>query len=216
MRRRDAADGSDGQKGSMGFILGWDPETLRERVDLRSIGERLQELGTMRSLAALTEKSLLLCFADQLDDALATANQALRQARFTGDRETVARARVRRASVLRRQGKTADAITDLSDVVTESSTHEWRHTEALARAQRAAAYFDADDLEAAAADLRTSTDLQRRLQVPDTELDNTLAELEIVEMRLDERRRVGYEPPRATPRREGPDAARREAPPHTP
>ncbi|HEU0257184.1 MAG TPA: tetratricopeptide repeat protein [Microbacteriaceae bacterium] len=200
----------------MGFILGWDPETLRENVDLRAIGERLQELGGMRSLAALSEKASLLCLADQLDEALATANQALRQARFTGDRETAARARVRRASVLRRQGKTADAVKDLSDVVAEAATHEWRHTEALARAHRAGAYFDAEDLEAAAGDLRTSADLQRRLQVADAELENTLAALEIVEARRDERRRLGVDKPARPTHREGPDAARHEPPRTTP
>lgn len=198
----------------MGFILGWDPETLRETVDLRAVGERLTELGGMRSLAALSEKASLLCLADQLEEALATANQALREARFTGDRETTARARVRRASVLRRQGKTAQATKDLSDVIAEASTHEWRHTEAQARVQRAGAHFDADELEAAAADLRTGADLERRLQVPDAELESTLAALEIVESRLDERRRLGYEQPQSTPRRQGPDAARRE-PPHS-
>jgi len=197
----------------MSVVLGWDSETLREKVDLMAVGERLRELGDMRSLAALNEKVSLLRMAEQLDEALRTANQALTQARFTGDRETAARARIRRAAVLHYQGKLTEAITEFSDVVSESGTHEWRRTEAYARQHRAKALFEQGDLEAAAADLRTTADIRRRLQVPDDELESTLFALEVVEAKLDERRRSGYVAPEApTTARTGPDAARREHP----
>ena len=41
----------------MSLILGYDPETLREQVDLDACDARLAELGEQRSLQALLERA---------------------------------------------------------------------------------------------------------------------------------------------------------------
>ena len=67
----------------------------------------------MRSLSALNEKAVLLRLLDRLDEAYQVANEAVRQARFTGDREQLLGARVRRAQVLQYQGKADEAKSNL-------------------------------------------------------------------------------------------------------
>ena len=54
----------------MSLILGYDPETLREQVDLDACDARLAELGDQRSLQALLERVWLLKVPGRLDDAL--------------------------------------------------------------------------------------------------------------------------------------------------
>ncbi len=105
---------------TLSIILGYDPSTLRERVDLRAAGERLDELGSLRSLSALNEKTVLLRLLGRLDDAIVVGNEAVRQARFTGDREQLLGARIRRAQVLQYQGKLDEAIVELTGCVDEA------------------------------------------------------------------------------------------------
>ena len=51
----------------MSIILGYDPTTLREKVDLVAAGERLDELGEQRNTAALNEKIGLLRLVGRTD-----------------------------------------------------------------------------------------------------------------------------------------------------
>ncbi len=81
----------------MGVIVGYDPINLREKVDLKAAGERLDELGELRNATALNEKVTLLRLVGRLDEAWDMANDALRQARFSGDRQELCLARIRRA-----------------------------------------------------------------------------------------------------------------------
>lgn len=54
---------------------------MRERVDLRAAGARLDELGSLRSMSALNEKTVLLRLLGRLDEALTIGTEAVRQAR---------------------------------------------------------------------------------------------------------------------------------------
>lgn len=176
---------------TLSIILGYDPSTLREKVDLLAAGKRLDELGQMRSLTALTEKAQLLRLVGRLAEAMDVANQALRQARFTGEREEVAQARARRAQVLQFQGKLDDAFLELSSVIDEAHTHDWSHTEAFALQFRGNVLFDQGELDRARADFRAAAALREQLNVPEAELESSLIAIAVVESFLDERRRTG-------------------------
>ena len=102
------------QEHTLSFIIGYDPITLREKVDLLAAGARLAELGNLRSLAALNEKVALLRLVGRLDEAWEIANEALRQSRFTGNREQAVASRIRRAQVLQFQGKLEEAVSELT------------------------------------------------------------------------------------------------------
>lgn len=117
------------------------------------------------------------------------ANQALRQARFTGEREDVARARTRRAQVLQFQAKLGEAFTELSAVAAEAHAHDWTRSEAFALQFRGTVQFDQGELDAALADFRASASLRRQLNVPTEELESSLIAITVVESFLDERRR---------------------------
>ena len=82
---------------------------------------------------------------DRLDEAFEIANQALRQARFTGDRQDFVLCRVRRAQVMQFQGKLEEAASELTQCVLESETHEWNLTAAFARETRGKVHFEQDD-----------------------------------------------------------------------
>ncbi|MCU1407332.1 MAG: hypothetical protein JWQ43_3635, partial [Glaciihabitans sp.] len=83
----------------MSIILGYDATTLRERVDIAAANTRLGELGEQRSLSAITERAALLRLVGRLDESWDSSNEALRLARFAGERTQITRARIRRAVV---------------------------------------------------------------------------------------------------------------------
>src|SRR5690606_37279772 len=131
-----------------------DPVSLREKVDLQALGARLDELGPLRSSAALNEKVGLLRLAGRLDEAMEVANAAVRMARFGGDREELVLARVRRAQVLQFLGKLDTALVDLSDCVTEAGSHDWPNAEAFALQNRGKVWFEMKEYEKALRDFR--------------------------------------------------------------
>src|SRR5690606_15049751 len=116
--------------------------TLREKVDLRAAGERLEELGELRTSAALNEKVTLLRLVGRLDEAWDTANEALRQARFSGDREELCLARIRRAQVQHYLGKLDTSLIELTSCVDEARGHDWAAAEATALHERGKVNFD--------------------------------------------------------------------------
>lgn len=145
----------------------------------------------MRSLSALTEKVVLLRLLGRLGEAMDVSNQALRQARFTGQREEVALARIRRAQVLHYQDRPEDAMLELNAVIDESHTHDWFSTEAFALQARGSVHFDQGDLDRALADFRAAAELREQLKVPEDELEVSLTAISVVQSFLDERRRPG-------------------------
>ena len=173
----------------LSIILGYDPSTLRERVDLLAAGNRLDELGELRSLSALNEKVTLLRLVGRLDEAWNVANEAVRQARFTGDRELLLAARIRRAQVMQFQGKLEEAHTELTGCVDESRTHEWTRLEAFAVQQRGKVLFDQHELKGALVDFTAAVFLREKLGASSSELESSLIAVAVVESFLDEEQR---------------------------
>ncbi|WP_108248897.1 hypothetical protein [Planctomonas deserti] len=155
------------------IILGIDRETLREKVDLRAAGDRLDDLQNQRSLAAITEKVTLLRVVGRIDDAWTMANEAVRLARFTGDRETLLAARIRRAQVQHYQEKFEVALMELSGCVNEAHAHDWIDLEVLALQARGRAYFDRRDYRRALVDFEDANGIRERNNLPAEPYDAT-------------------------------------------
>ncbi|MDR6971527.1 tetratricopeptide repeat protein [Leifsonia shinshuensis] len=173
---------------TLSIILGYDPTTLRERVDLRAAGERLEELGSLRSLSALNEKAVLLRLLGRLDEAIDIANEAVRQARFTGDREQLLGARIRHAQVLQYQGKADEAIIELTGCVDEARGREWTALEAFAIQNRGKVWFDTGDYENALADMTAAVFLREKLGASPAEIQAALTAVAVVQSALDVQR----------------------------
>lgn len=167
------------------IVLGYDPSTLREKVDLAAIGERLNELGEQRSAAALNEKVKLLRLAGQLDDAWDVANEAVRQARFGGDREQLLLARVRRAQVQQFMGKLDAALVELGDCVREANAHDWANAEAFALQHRGKVYFDQQEYKLALRDFRDALTIRVRIKSSPEQVDSSMVAIAIAESFLD-------------------------------
>ena len=166
---------------TLSIILGYDADTLREQVDLKAVGERLAEIGDMRSLSALCEKAWLLKVAGQLDEALDLANQCVRLARFTGDRKGLMQPRMLRAQVLQFRGAYDEALHELSSLINEAHTHEWSMLEALALQHRGKVYFDQREYKLALADFKASIRLRTDLGASDEELESSTLAVKVTE-----------------------------------
>ncbi|GAA2241450.1 hypothetical protein N1031_12145 [Herbiconiux moechotypicola] len=140
----------------LSIITGYDTATLRETIDEGAVSARLRELGQLRSLSALNEKVVLLRVSGRVDEAWPIANEALRQARFSGDREMALGARIRRAQVQQYQGKLAAALQELGLCVEEAQTHEWGTLEAAATFARGRVLFDLGDFDGALVDFKST------------------------------------------------------------
>ena len=108
----------------MSYILGYDPETLREQVNLQDCSNRLEEIGEQRSLPALLERVWLLKVLGRLDDALVISEQAVRVGRMAGTRKDLLRARVLHATVLQQRGAYAAALQELTTCAEEAEGQE--------------------------------------------------------------------------------------------
>lgn len=157
----------------MSLILGYDPTTLRERVDLLEVGHRLNELGEMRSLDALCERTWLLKVAGRLDEALEVANQAFRLARFTGDRKDILRPRILRATVLQYSARYEEATSELNACIEEAHTHEWGALEALSMQHRGKVYFDQALYAESLGDFRSAAFLRQQLGAPADQIESS-------------------------------------------
>ena len=166
------------------IILGYDRETLREQVDLLAAGRRLDELENQRSLAALNEKAALLRMLDRIDDAWVIANEAVRLARFTGERETLLAARIRRAQVQQYRGKLDVALMELSGCVDEARAHDWSTLEAFALSQRGRVHFDRGEYRQALSDFEDAHAIRERDKAPTEQLDSTAIAMSVTRERL--------------------------------
>jgi tetratricopeptide (TPR) repeat protein len=170
------------------IIIGYDAVTLREKVDLRAAGDRLDQLGELRSLSALNEKVALLRLLGRLDEAMDIANAAVRQSRFTGSREELAASRVRRAQVLQYQGKLDEAALELSHCINEAEAHDWTGVAAAARENRGKVHFEQGSLEASLADLKAAVVLREKDGASADQLESSLVAADAVESFIRERR----------------------------
>jgi len=129
---------------------------------------------------------VLLRLLGRLDEAMVIANEAVRQARFTGDREQLLGARVRHAQVLQYQGKLDEAITELSGCVNEARTHEWTALEAFAVQNRGKAHFDAEEYEEALADVTAAVFLREKLGASPSDIESSLIAVAVVQSFVDQ------------------------------
>ncbi|NII51946.1 tetratricopeptide repeat protein [Frigoribacterium endophyticum] len=133
---------SEGRARPDSSASGFDPVSLRTAVDVGAAEARLAALGQSRSTSALGERADLLRTLGRLDEALAIAEEAFRLAHFTGDRADSTAARIRRAHVLREQGKLERALNDLHTSRITASTEEWRDLETAAAELEGYTLFD--------------------------------------------------------------------------
>ena len=162
------------------YVRGFDTATLRETVDLAAVESRLAELGGERSLSALGERAGLLRVAGRLDEALEVATEAVKQARFDGERERLAKARIRRALVLQYQGKLDAAIAEFTECATEANGAGWTETEGYALEHRGKARFEQDRLDDAARDLNDALIIRIRDHASPDLVDGTMFALGVV------------------------------------
>ena len=149
----------------------------------------------MRSLSALNEKTVLLRLLGRLDEAIEIGNEAVRQARFTGDREQLLGARIRRAQVLQYQGKTDEAVVELTGCVDEARGREWTALEAFAIQSRGKVYFDTGDYENALSDMTAAVFLREKLGASPAEIQAALTAVAVVQSALDAQRGTAGAPP---------------------
>ncbi|WP_431218760.1 hypothetical protein [Leifsonia xyli] len=131
---------------------------------------------------------MLLRLLGQLDEAIVVGNEAVRQARFTGDREQLLGARVRRAQVLQYQGKADEAIVELTGCVDEARGREWTALEAFAIQNRGKVHFDTGDYENALADMTAAVFLREKLGASPAEIQAALTAVAVVQSALDAQR----------------------------
>jgi len=148
------------------IILGFDPTTLRERIDVAAAEARLEEIGHLRSLSAMEEKVSLFRLLGRLDEAFSTAQAAYRQSRFTGSRTDALAARVRRAQVQQELGKRDAALVELNGCVDEAVAHDWHLLAAFALQHRGRLLFELDDYRAALADFERALELRTEHGAP--------------------------------------------------
>ncbi|MEE6388986.1 hypothetical protein V3G71_09065 [Microbacterium paraoxydans] len=167
----------------MSLIRGYDQESLRERVDLDECAARLAEIEEQRSLPALLERVWLLKVLGRLDDALALADEAVRQARMAGTRKDVLRARVLHATILQYRGAHAAAEQELATCAAEAEGQRWLSIAAFAYQHHGKNAYDAEDYETARESFKQSLFLRRESGAEDRELETVLLAIEAVERR---------------------------------
>lgn len=167
----------------MGYIKGYDSETLRETVDRIECGERLREIESQRSLPAMLERVWLLKVLDSLDEALALADETVRLARMAGTRKDVLRSRVLHATVLQYRGAYAAAEQELTTCITEAEGQGWGGIAAFAHQHQGRNAYEAGDFERARESFKQELFLRREAGAADPELEVVLLAIEATEKR---------------------------------
>jgi tetratricopeptide (TPR) repeat protein len=165
------------------FILGYDPDTLREIVNLGQCRERLDEIGEQRSLPALLERVWLLKVLGRAYEALVLSDQSVRVARMAGTRKDLLRARILHASVQQVLGAYAAAQQELLTCAEEAEGQGWAAIAAFALQHRGKVCFDDGDLEAARHDFKRALFLRQEAGADDDQLESTLLAIDTVERR---------------------------------
>lgn len=168
----------------MSLILGYDRDTLRERVDLSECRDRLEQIADQRSLAALLERAFLLKMLGELDDALKVSEQSVRLARMAGTRKDLLRARVLHASVVHWRGGFPAAVAELTTCANEAEGQGWPHIAAFAMQHLGKVHFDAGALDDARAAFKRSLFFRQQSGANDAELETTFLAIDAVERRL--------------------------------
>jgi tetratricopeptide (TPR) repeat protein len=167
------------------IILGYDPETLRERIDADAATARLEEISKFRSLAALNEQVALLRMLGRLDEAFERAQTAARQSRFTGSREDSLAARVRRAQVTQYQGKLEAALGELTNCVEEAVAHDWAELAGFALQHRGKVLFELERYDEALADFERALKFRESDGIPADQKNSTKFAIRVVRAKLE-------------------------------
>ncbi|MGO2745568.1 hypothetical protein [Microbacterium sp.] len=167
----------------MGYIKGYDSETLREQVDRIECAERLIEIEQQRSLPAMLERVWLLKVLDSLDDAMALAEETVRLARMAGTRKDVLRSRVLHATILQYRGAHAAAEQELTTCITEAEGQGWGGIAAFAHQHQGRNAFEAGDFDLARQSFKQELFLRRESGAADSELEVVLLAIESAERR---------------------------------
>jgi len=156
------------------YFIGFDRATLAERFDVIAARRRLDEIVDYRGLVELVEKIGLYTALDRLDDARTTATEAMRQARFGNDREPLMQAKIANARLLRTDGRSEQAVSQLTDVLIEAETLGRADLVADALRQRALCRLALDEPELARADLNEALAILVRANAAPREIDTTM------------------------------------------
>lgn len=167
----------------MSFIRGYDRESLRELVDVEECTARLGEIENQRSLPALLERVWLLKVLDRLDESLALADEAVRQARMAGTRKDVLRARVLHATILQYRGAYAAAEQELATCADEAEGQRWLSIAAFAHHHHGKNAYESGDYETARESFKRSLFLRREAGAEDRDLETALLAIEAAERR---------------------------------
>ena len=161
------------------MITGYDPETLRELVDRAAAEARLQELGNGRSTAALGERAEMLRLLGRNNEALIAAEQAFRLAHFSGDREQLTTARLRRSRVFQHQGELDRALAEMTAVRATARTEEWASLEGSAAFFAGTVLFDLGRFAEARAAFGAALDIRSGSEAPVDEIESARFALEV-------------------------------------
>lgn len=167
----------------MSYIRGYDPETLREQVDVRHCQDRLDEIGEQRSLPALLERVWLLKVLNRLDDALVISEQSVRVARMGSTRKDLLRARILHATILQWRGAFAAAEQELSTCAEEAEGQEWSSIAAFAYQHRGKVHFDVGEFDDARVDFKRALFLRQEAGASDEQLESALAAIDAADRR---------------------------------
>lgn len=167
----------------MSYILGYDSGTLRETVDPAACRERLDEIGSQRSLPALLERVWLLKVLDRPQEAISLSDESVRVARMAGTRQDLLRARILHASVLQRLGAYPAADAELTTCVEEAEGRGWASIAAFAYQHRGKGRYEAYEVEGARADLRQALFLRQEAGANDAELAPALLAVDAADRR---------------------------------
>jgi tetratricopeptide (TPR) repeat protein len=165
------------------YIHGYDPETLREKIDDRQCKARLEEIGEQRSLPALLERVWLLKVLDRLEDALVISEQSVRVARMAGTRKDLLRARILHATVQQARGAYAAAEHELTTCAEEAEGQNWASIAAFAYQHRGKVRFDAGDFDRARTDFKRALFLRQESGASDEQLESTLLAIDAADRR---------------------------------
>lgn len=167
----------------MSYIHGYDPDTLREKIDPHQCKERLEEIGEQRSLPALLERVWLLKVLGRLEDALVISEQSVRVARMAGTRKDLLRARILHASVQQYRGAFAAAEQELTTCAEEAEGQGWSAIAAFAYQHRGKTHYDAGDFDQARDDFKRALFLRQESGAPDDQLESMLLAIEAADRR---------------------------------
>lgn len=169
------------EESTLGYIKGYDSETLREQVDQAECAARLAEIEEQRSLPAMLERVWLLKVLDRLDEALSLSDESVRVARMAGTRKDVLRSRVLHATILQYRGAHAAAEQELTTCAAEAEGQRWAGIAAFAHQNHGRNAYEAGDFDQARESFKQALFLRREAGASDEELGSVLLSIEAAE-----------------------------------